>query len=53
MMKMTTQNILKVKELWSNAAMMWRSMDGIDRALWLLGSEGKPKNARYLIFLMT
>jgi len=51
--EMTTQNILKVKELWSNAAneagVNWMVFD---RALWLLGSEGKPKNMQDILNLL-
>jgi hypothetical protein len=51
--EMTGKNINTVKQIWSNAArdagVKWMVFD---RALWLLGSEGKPKNRQDIISLL-
>lgn len=50
---MTTQNVNAVKQLWPNAC---KSADiswlVFDKALWLLGSEGKPKSKGDLLALL-
>ena len=51
--EMTAKNILKTKKLWSTASkdsgVNWITFD---RALWLLGSEGKPKSKQEIVSLI-
>ena len=51
--KMTQKNIQITKELWSNACrdakVSWLTFD---KALWLLGSEGLPKNKQDVFSLL-
>lgn len=51
--EMTKKNILKTKELWSSACkkagISWLVFD---KALWLLGSEGKPKSKKDIYSLL-
>lgn len=50
---MTQQNVQKVKELWSKsckeAGVSWLTFD---KALWLLGSEGRPKTKSEILKLI-
>jgi N-glycosylase/DNA lyase len=52
--KMTSKNVKEVKNLWSRACrssgVSWLTFD---KALWLLGSEGKPKNKEDISALLS
>lgn len=51
--KMTQKNIRKVKEIWSVGCKKGKvSWLVFDKALWLLGSEGKPKTKQDVLNLV-
>ena len=51
--KMSSKNIQKVKEVWSNACKdAGESWLVFDKALWLLGSEGRPQSKADVINLL-
>ena len=51
--KMTTTNIKKVKEIWKDACKKVKvSWLDFDKALWLLGSEGKPKSREDVLMIL-
>ena len=51
--EMTQNNINKVKKVWNiackDAGVSWLEFD---KALWLLGSEGKPSNKKEILELL-
>ena len=51
--EMTQDNINKVKKVWNtackDAGVSWLTFD---KALWLLGSEGKPSNKKEILELL-